>query len=216
LYQRHIASFTFYLHLFPSIVPIAIHIFVIWVPSKNRLIQSRDVQFREEIKHLPEESINEIKEIEEENTYHVIILNKIHEAEQELNQKPVDSEGKLSADPTGYRYMTPQSIDHSDEVEEPDREWYPDDIDPEAPDLEVPDPTRNETVPKEQENKSSEPVVVQHEIEKKTEQVHLRKGKEPQEATQTSTRANKGQRSDTFTKEHYITYVNFVAAQIVK
>ena len=141
------------------------HIFVIWVPSKNRLIRSRDVQFREEIKHLPEESIDKIKEIEEENTYHIIIPIKIQEAEQELNQKPVDSEGELSADLTGYWYATPQSIDHSDEVEEPVREWYPDDIDPddidlEVPDPEVPDPTVDETVPKEQENKSSEPVVI--------------------------------------------------------
>ena len=92
------------------------------MPSKNRLIRSRDVQFQEEIKHLPEESIDEIKEIEEENTYHVIIPNKTYEVEQELNKKPVDSEGELSADPTGYQYTTTQSIDHSDEIEEPDRE----------------------------------------------------------------------------------------------
>jgi hypothetical protein len=38
------------------------HIFVVWIPEKRRLFRSRDVQFREEIKDLPEELLDEIKE----------------------------------------------------------------------------------------------------------------------------------------------------------
>jgi hypothetical protein len=49
------------------------YIYVMWVSSKNTLFQSRDVQFKEEIKYLPEESTEIIKELEEEAIYNVTI-----------------------------------------------------------------------------------------------------------------------------------------------
>jgi hypothetical protein len=121
------------------------HIFVVWIPEKGRLFRSRDVQFREEIKDLPEEPSVDIKEIEEENTYCVTIPNGNKEAEEQMIQKPAGSEDETSEDPTGHRYATPDSIAEGNEVEEnPDHEWYPEDIDPEAP-----NPTEGGTVPEE-------------------------------------------------------------------
>jgi hypothetical protein len=180
------------------------HIFVVWIPEKRRLFRSRDVQFREEIKDLPEELLDEVRETEEESTYRITIPN--GQAEEESIQKPAGSEDETSEDPTGYRYATPDSIAGGDEdAENPDQEWYPEDIDPEAQ-----DPTGGGTVPEEQEDETSEQAVVPQETEQK--KAKGRKDKIPQEPTRSSSRKNKGEHNDAFAKEHFITYVSFVAA----
>jgi hypothetical protein len=187
------------------------HIFMVWIPEKRRLFRSRDVQFREEIKDLPEELLDEVRETEEESTYRITIPN--GQAEEESIQKPAGSEDETSEDPTGYRYATPDSIAGGDEdAENPDQEWYPEDIDPEAQDS-----TGGGTVPEEQEDETSEQAVVPQETEeKKAKGRRSRKDKTPQEPTRSSSRKNKGEHNDAFAKEHFITYVSFVAAQIAK
>jgi hypothetical protein len=85
------------------------------------------------------------------------------ETEQESAQKLAGSEDETSEDPAGYRYVTPDSITGGDNIEEnPDHEWYPEDIDPEAP-----NPTEGGTVPEEKGGEFSEQVSVPQEIEKK-------------------------------------------------
>ena len=189
------------------------HIFVVWIPEKRRLFRSRDVQFREEIKDLPEEPSVEIKETEEENTYRVTVPNRNEETEQESTQKPVGSEDETSEDPAGHWYVTPDSIAGGDEVQEIlDHEWYPEDIDPEAL-----NPAEDRTVPEEQENESSEQAAAPQETQqKKPKGRQSRKDKVPQEPTRSSSRKNKGEHHDAFAKKHFTTYISFVAAQIVK
>lgn len=191
------------------------HIYVVWVPSKNRLIRSRDVQFREEIKHLSQDSVSEIKEIEEESTYRATIPRVANEHVQAA-PKPDGRDPERSATPAAQRYGTPDSMD---EATAPDNdsdteEWYPADIQQdnfEDQDDANREPVENRTALREQEDESSGQAT-----EQKTEKGQSRKGKERQEPTRSSTRTNKGQRNDAFAKEHYITYVNFVAAQVAK
>ena len=96
---------------------------MVWIPEKRELFRSRDVQFREEIKDLPEEPSIEIKETEEKNTYRVTVPNGNEETEQESTQKPAGSEDETSEDPAGHRYVTPDSIAGGDDMgENPDHE----------------------------------------------------------------------------------------------
>ena len=93
--------------------------------------------------------------------------------------------------------------------ENPDHEWYPEDIDPEAL-----NPTEGRTVPEEQGDESSEQASAPQEIKKKPKERQSRKDKVPQEPTRSSSRKNKGEHHDAFTKKHFTTYISFVAAQI--
>ena len=139
------------------------------------------------------------------------------EQQENLNMEsiPVGKDDKSSTVPAGYRYNTPDSINEgANRGEESDpEEWYPADI---------PQGDFEETVPEEQnlpEEKEYDPEnseVSNTTVEKKPRKRQPRKCKEQEEPSRSSSRANKEKHNDAFAKEHFLTYVNFVAAQIAK
>ena len=184
------------------------HIFVVWIPEKKRLFRSRDVEFREVSKHIPEEMLESVSQKEENNTYPVVVHQEEKEVQQdhiEQTQKPAVSKVETSAESAGHRYGTPESIDQFDErdLESEQETWYPADIDPVVPEQDVePVVHRSEDQPGSSNPKGKKPAA------KETGE----SGVEPQ--VRVSTRKNKGQRNDQFEKQHFVTYVAFVAAQI--
>jgi hypothetical protein len=188
------------------------HIYIVWVPEKNRLFRSRDVQFREEFKKSSKEPLVGLKETEESNTYRVTIPSKNIQTEnpdrEQQEQKLVGMDDESSTLPAGYRYATPESnpgSSHHEPENDADEIWYPADIDPEIPE-EQNDPDKPE------ENPRKEPEIGAD----KPKSSQSQKGKEPEEPTRVSSRTNKGQNNNAFTKKHYTTYISFVAAQIAK
>jgi hypothetical protein len=187
------------------------HIYVVWVPEKNRLFQSRDVQFREDLHRTSKEPSAAIREKEEE-TYRAVIRQTDQEKSQEQTEQnrndTVDFEAEVSTEPAGHRYATPELIVEPENEETDDggdEIWYPADIDPE---------NGNDQNDQEEPERRSE-----DEPETSTEKPkghQSRKGKETEKPTRTSSRINKGQNNDAFAKKHFTTYVSFVAAQIAK
>ena len=183
------------------------HVYLVWVPEKKRLFRTRDVQFREVMGDLPDEKPLEIKEPEEDKTYHVTIPRTGgEEPEDREDQAEITTgvEDETSTPPVGHRYGTPESmVDNRNELayppEEDDDVFYPADIDP------VVSPERVSKI-NEPENRESEPVE-----KPKNEQKKKVKGEPP---TRVSTRATKGQNNDEFKKKNYISYVTFIAMQV--
>ena len=179
------------------------HVFVIWIPEKQRLYHSRDVQFREEIQELLDEKLAEIIEPEEEKTYRITIPNeKVEESEeaQEQQQNPTGEEAEASTMPAGYRYGTLDSIPESavPVVKIGDGMWYPDNISPyEEEEVEKPEEKEERQVTKEPKKGS-----------------RLAKEVDTGNVIQTSSRSGRNKRSDV-SKHQFISYVAFVAAQIV-
>jgi hypothetical protein len=202
------------------------HIFIVWIPEKKRLFRSRDVQFREELKHLPEEVSTEIQEKEEEKTYQVVIKHSDagRTPEETEQDKPTGMEAKASTRPTYYRYTIPESmagLENQDPESEPET-WYPADIhetilEEESSDLvELDTGTREQETEIPQETEISQEVKRSQDIEKKPKGRQSRKDIQPEEPTRVSGRSTKGQHNDAFAKKHYMTYVSFVAAQLSK
>ena len=109
------------------------HIFIIWIPEKRRLFCSHDVQFREEMKQVPEEVSDELKEEEKQETYHAIIP-KAHEDQiDNVEPKAAGKEAEASTQPAARRYNTPEFINEMVDHENGSlaETWYPTDIDPE-------------------------------------------------------------------------------------
>ena len=183
------------------------HVYLVWVPEKKRLFRTRDVQFREVMGDLPDEKPLEIKEPEEDKTYHVTILRTGgEEPEDREDQAEITTgvEDETSTPPVGHRYGTPESmVDNRNKLayppEEDDDVFYPADINP------VVSPERVSKI-NEPENRESEPVE-----KPKNEQKKKVKGEPP---TRVSTRATKGQNNDEFKKKNYISYVTFIATQV--
>ena len=184
------------------------HIFVVWIPEKKRLFRSRDVEFREVPKNISEEMSEGISQKEEDKTYRVVIRQEEKKAQRDLTdqtKKPTASEVETSAESAGHRYGTPESIEESVGCD-PESEheiWYPADIIPVVSQQDV------------------EPVVSRSADQSESSNIRDKKpaAKETRESTdepevRVSARKNKGQRNDQFEKQHFVTYVAFVAAQI--
>jgi hypothetical protein len=192
------------------------HIYVIWVPEKGRLFRSRDVKFREGGEYVPKDWSAILKNKEETRTYRAMIPgNKKGKTEERENlniePKPAGVDPERSATPAGYRYNTPDSINGvAGYIEESDpEEWYPADIQQ--------DDFEEQIVPEEQIAPEEQDSLEEQENEpEKPKKSQSRKRKESQQPTRSSSRVTKGQNNNSFAKEHYLTYVSFVAAQIAK
>jgi hypothetical protein len=112
-------------------------------------------------------------------------------------------EDKTSIPPVGYRYETPESIagnqDKQTYLLEDDDIFYPADINS----VNYPKRVINNNIPKNEEVRPVE--------KSKTERKKKAQGYQPM---QVSTRINKGQNNNTFSKENFITYVSFITTQI--
>jgi hypothetical protein len=127
---------------------------------------------------------------------------------EQQEQKLVGMDDESSTLPAGYRYATPESnsgSSHHEPENDADEIWYPTDINPEIPE-EQNHPDKPEENPRKESETSAD----------KPKGRQSQKGKESEESLRVSSRTNKGQNNDAFTKKHYTTYISFVAAQIAK
>ena len=143
--------------------------------------------------------------------------NKNSKTEEQQNEpEPAGADPERSATPASYRYNTPNSMDeraNPGEESEPE-EWYPADVQQE--DFEEQNAPEKQDSPEEQENEPENLEASDTIVETKSKKRQSKKGKEPQEPTRSSSRVNKEQHNERFAKEHFITYMSFVAAQIAK
>ena len=191
------------------------------------------VQFREEIKHIPEETLEAIREYEEERTYTVIIPqtgteNKEAEETDIDNHKVLEPDTESSIVPTPFRYDTPESIEgipnenyegsSNQNEDDNDEQWYPADINPRIAGTEH-DQGNDQNQTGEQvatEENNNDENKTSKKLKSKTGRKKTCESNKDMEPTRVSNRSTKGQHTDAFTKKHYITYVSFVAAQVAK
>jgi hypothetical protein len=147
-------------------------------------------------------------------TYRVVIRQEQNEAQPnppDANLKPV-----LVEDKSSYWYGTPESIVESagQDSESEQETWYPADIDPVIPkndDQISADPPEEELVVDKPEDESSNQ-------DGRSKKPTTKRTKKPIDKSElrVSTRTNKGQHNDTFSKKHFTTYVAFVATSNIK
>src|SRR5438045_3071273 len=212
------------------------HIYVVWVPELGRIVRSRDVDFIEEMNHLPEQKKLEVAQKEEnENSQIVRFRTWVMPGQPSINEENLEERSQQSnqnqqKEGNNHQLMTPRTpaiFSNNYEAREPDS----------------PTPQTEHT------NTSTGPVPTPQETETVSEETMINRGMsdvdrgmsdveltsnanltEIETGTniemdamttgngnqiRTSSRSNKGTHSNPFMKEHFVSYAAIVTQQVL-